>query len=873
MLTLILPWGNTESYYITDGSNVLVGSIEPEKHMVFSDDPSLLNFSSFLGGGGDEEDICSDTDAAGNIYIAGTTTSRDYPLVNPLDDTIDGRTPDGFLTKINPNGTIVYSTFIGGAGYDAIYDIFVDDVGFVYLTGGTDSEDFPIVSAFDSTLDESDCFVCKINQAGTGFVYSTFLGGSSVESGIAIDVNQYGEAYIAGETQSTNFPTRSPVDHSFDGYEECFVSKLSSSGTSLLFSTLLGGGEREEISGISVDEEGAICVSGTTWSFDFPILNAMDQTFEGENDGFVTKINPSYTLNFSTFLGGIDVESTEGIDSDSLGCIYVTGTTTSSNFPTLRALKTSYSYTRDSVDGFLTVFNPEGTLNYSTFFGTSGAEWPQDLFVNDVGSVYVCGMSNTLVGLIKNSYDSTFNGGADVFVFRLNIESCSVVIGSYLGGSLLDKATSISVDSRNTMYICGWTQSEDFPMRNPVDSTYNPGGYNGYDIFVSAISDSSDWDSDEILDTEEMILGTDTRNPDSDFDLLGDYLEIYQLGTNPLSNCTFGNGTLDGDLDHDGDMLTNVEELYEYGTNLLCADSDLDLLEDGFEVHIVGSLPTEFDSDFDLLSDWEEYMVYHTNCMLPDSDSDLMLDFYEVHNGLNPLADDANEDEDDDTLSNLLEATLGSSANNTDSDFDFMPDGWEYAYGFDLLVDDSFLDDDGDTLDNLEEYIHGCDPKNSDSDQDTLSDGFEVLVLGTNPLSSDSDMDSLPDNWEYAYGLNPLVNDALLDLDGDTLSNIEEYIAGTRPDMVDSDSDSYSDAWELRNGFDPNDANLSVMQILYGNLSIVILLGALPVFAIALVFILGQKKQIRETKEYQDLIDLEMAELLDSIEEVISEED
>ena len=592
------------------------------------------------------------------------------------------------------------------------------------------------------------------------------------------------------------------------------------------------------------------------------------------------------------------------------------------------------------------------------------------MFVDDVDSVYVCGSSNMLGGMIKDSYDSSFNGGADAFVFRMNVESGSVVIGSYLGGTLLDEATSISVDSRNTMYVCGWTWSENFPMMNPVDSTYNPGGYNGYDIFVSAIMDSSDWDTDGIWDQEEMLLGTDFKNPDSDFDLLGDYLEVYQLGTNPLSNCTFGNGTLDGDLDHDGDLLTNVEELYQYGTDLLLADSDLDQLGDGFEVFTVGSSPTEFDSDFDLLSDFEEYMIYHTNCTSPDTDSDLMLDYYEVHNGLNPLFDDGQGDEDGDTLTNLWEATLGSSANNTDSDFDLMPDIWEYTYGLNLIVndadgdldhdtlsnyeeyvlgtfpddidsdkdtmrddwevqyeldpldpsdangdsdadtltnqeefvlgsnplladsdfdsmpdsweadnelnpayDDSLMDNDGDTLNNLDEFLNGCDPQNSDCDHDTLSDGFEVLVLGTNPLNSDSDMDSLPDNWEHMYGLNPLVDDSALDPDGDTLSNIQEYLAGTRPDMVDTDSDSYSDDWEVRNGFDPNDANLSVLQVLYGNLPTVILAGALPITALALVFILGQKKQEKETKDYQDLIELEMGELLDSIEDSMSEED
>lgn len=868
MIIIIIPRGitnNSNSLLETDAS---LDIVNPQRGMIVTDDSSLLNFSSYLGGSSDEEDICSDTDAAGNIYIAGTTRSRDYPLVNPFDDTIEGRTPDGFLTKISPNGTIVYSTYIGGAGYDQIYDIFVDDAGFVYLTGGTDSEDFPTVSAFDSTLNAGDCFVCKINQAGTGFVYSTFIGGSSGESGKAIDVNQYGEAYVAGETGSSNFPTRYPVDYSFGGYQECFVSKLSSDGRNLLFSTLLGGWEYEEIGGISVDAEGAIYVTGTTGSYDFPLHNAMDFTFEGQYDGFVTKLNPSGTMNFSTFLGGVDVESIEGIDSDSLGRAYVTGTTTSWNFPTLRALKSSYSYARDSVDGFITVFNPEGSLNYSTFFGTSGSEWPQDVFVNGVGSVYICGASNTLAGLIKNSYDSTFNGGADAFVFRLNIDRETVIIGSYLGGSLLDEAMSVSVDNRNTMYVCGWTYSENFPMMNPVDSTYN----NGYDIFVSAITDSSDWDLDKIPDIEEEILGTDCWNPDSDFDLLDDYLEVYQLGTNPLSNCTFGNGTLDGDLDHDGDMLSNVEELYQYGTDLLNPDSDFDLLDDGFEVYIVGSFPTEVDSDFDLLSDWEEYMIYNTNCTLVDSDFDSMNDYYEVHNGLNPLLDDTNDDEDGDLLTNLQEYLIGTAANNSDSDSDLMPDQWEHINGLNPLEDDSFLDDDGDQLDNLAEFQNGCDPRNRDCDQDSLDDGFEVLVLGTNPLSNDSDSDLMPDSWEVSYGLNPLIDDSSQDLDEDGLSNLDEYEIGTRPDSADSDSDSFSDSWEVWNGFDPLDSNVPLVQTLYSNLLSIVFLVGIPIVALPIIYRTGLQRRKNNELEIEKLIQKEMDDLLSSIDDLLEKD-
>lgn len=852
-LTAIVP---IDSPKTSNRMNTVTEPKNPQP-MQIAEDGALLNFSSFLGGSGDEYYISSDSDAAGNIYVAGTTDSRDFVLVNPLDDAFEGHSPEGFLTKISPNGTIIYSTFIGGAGYDDVKDIFVDDAGFVYLTGGTDSADFPTVNAADDTLNEGDCFVCKINQAGDAFIYSTFIGGSSGESGNAIWVNENGEAYVVGETSSTNFPTRNPFDSTLGGYIDGFVSKLSSTGNKLLYSTLVGGGQEEEVADITVDAEGAMYVTGTTWSMDFPTVNANDEMKGGAYDCFVLKINPSgTTLNYSTYLGGDDVEFAQAIGVDSLGRAYVLGHTTSFDFPTRRPLQRSYS---GGVDGFLTVFNPEGSsLNYSTFFGNSGSEWPQDMVVNGIGSVYVCGSSNSLSAMIRNSYDSSFNGGADAFVFRMDIDRGIVLLGSYLGGSLLDEATSISVGYDGTMNVVGWTWSNNFPLRNPVDSTYNPGGADGYDIFISVILDTTDYDLDGIRDSEEVLLGTDKFNPDTDFDLLSDYLEVYQLGTNPLTNCTYGNGTLDGDLDHDGDKLTNVEELYQYGTNLLAKDTDLDLLDDGFEVHTVGSLPTEYDSDSDTLSDWEEYMVYHTDCMSEDTDQDLMTDNYEIYCGLNPLIDDASGDLDGDSLSNLEEFELGTLANSTDSDSDQMPDFWEVSYSLNPLVDDSNLDKDHDDLPNLLEYELGCSPIDSDCDRDTLTDGFEALVLGTDPLNPDSDMDTMPDQWEVYYGLNPLQDDSRFDADLDGLSNLREYGLGTRPDMTDTDLDSYSDAWEVLNGFDPLNPYVSFYQSIYSKIPAILIIIAMPLTAPGFYLIgkhMRKRNELEKKKESSKEID------------------
>ncbi|MFW9786819.1 MAG: SBBP repeat-containing protein [Candidatus Thorarchaeota archaeon] len=871
-ITIIVTADREDSSTSPIVSRVVEDNIEQYSPLIMADDASLLNFSSYIGGNSDDDYISVDCDGEGNIYIALGTYSRDLPLVNPFDGNFDGHGSEGYVAKIDTNGTIIYATYLGGFSSDEIYDIFVDDAGFAYVTGMTSSDDFPTVNAADDTLDGSNCFVSKINKAGDALVYSTFIGGSGSEFPSAIWVNDQGEAYVAGQTWSYDFPTRSPYDGTLDGDNDCFVSKLSSGGNTLLYSTLIGGEFWEEALGIAVDVEGAIYITGYTESPDFPTVNARDNMKGGPEDAFVVKINPDgASLNYSTFLGGSDYDRGEAIGVDSLGRAYIVGSTFSSNFPTVRPLDSTYA---GSLDCFVSVCNPDGqSLNFSTYLGTSDGEEALDIVVTDIGSIYVCGRSIAFSRVIKDSYDSGFNGGADAFVFRMDTDRRVFLLGTYIGGSALDTGEKLAVGNDGRMYVCGRTFSTNLPLMNPIDSTYDDGGQSGVDAFVSVISDSSDWDLDNIRDAVEYELGTDPRNPDSDFDLLNDYLEVYQLGTNPLTNCTYANGTLDGDLDHDGDDLTNVEELYEYGTDLLDPDSDSDLLEDGFEVHVVGSLPTEYDSDFDSLSDWTEYMVYHTDCMSEDTDEDYMTDDYEVLCGLDPLVNDGSGDLDGDSLTNFEEFVIGTLANSTDSDSDLMPDAWEVACPhLDPLVNDANGDIDNDDLSNLGEYFMGCNPMDRDTDRDTLEDGFEVHVLGTDPTDPDTDMDTMPDNWEYEFGLNPLLDDSQDDLDGDELSNLREYELGTRPDMVDSDSDSYSDSWEVKNGFDPTDSYIPLAQAVFSKLPAILVLIAIPL-TLPGFYSIGQRMRKKEELEKKKETSKEIDNLLASMTETQESKD
>lgn len=314
-----------------------------------------------------------------NIYVTGTTTSSDFPTTKSAFDRTFGAPSDAFLTKINPaafgTASVVYSTYLGGtidnssSGSD-INDnangIAVDFRGNVYVTGTTNSTDFPIKNSFDSSLTGSeDAFVTKINTWASGaasVVYSTYFGGSMEDGGNAIAVDLQGNAYLTGQTRSTDFPTKSAFDYTFNGYySDAFVTKLNpslSGNASLVYSTYLGASSTDVAYGIAVDLQGNAYVVGETQSPDFPTRNAFD-TFGGSNfdyKAFVTKVSTyGNSLVYSSYLGGDGTSRGYAIIVDLKGNAYVTGQTFSTNFPTKNAFDGTFN---GNGDGFVTKISP-----------------------------------------------------------------------------------------------------------------------------------------------------------------------------------------------------------------------------------------------------------------------------------------------------------------------------------------------------------------------------------------------------------------------------------------------------------------------------------------------------------------------------------
>jgi hypothetical protein len=302
---------------------------------------SSLVYSTFLGTTGNDETYAIAVDSSGNAYMTGSTSSATFPTTPGAYNHTFGGARDAFVTKLNSSGKgLVYSTFLGGKGWDTGESIALDSSRNVYVTGNTASTDFPTsVGAYNRTFGGLyDVFVTKLNPAGTNLVYSTFLGGHDSDDGHAVATDSSRNAYVTGHTFSSDFPTTTGAFNQTygGGSYDAFVTKLNPAGTNLVYSTFLGGADSDSGRGIAVDSSGNAYVTGYTKSSDFPtVTGAYNRTFGGSYDAFVTKLNRSGTnLVYSTFLGGASEEQSNGIAVDTSGNAYVTGYTYSGTFPT-----------------------------------------------------------------------------------------------------------------------------------------------------------------------------------------------------------------------------------------------------------------------------------------------------------------------------------------------------------------------------------------------------------------------------------------------------------------------------------------------------------------------------------------------------------
>jgi hypothetical protein len=312
---------------------------------------SALVYSTYLGGTAPDFGFGIAVDSSGNAYVTGYTYGFNFPTASPLQAFLGGGGYDAFVAKLNPGGSaLVYSTYLGGSAEDQGFGIAVDSSGNAYVTGVTNSTDFPTAHPLQAASGGGgrDAFVAKLNPAGSALVYSTYLGGNGGDTGYGIAADSSGNAYITGDTESPNFPIAHPLQAASGGglcfgtpCADAFVTKLNPAGSALVYSTYLGGNGFDGGFGIGVDSSGNAYVTGSTESPDFPNVSPI-QAFSGDGsfDAFVAKLNPAgAALVYSTYLGGSGSNDGEGIAVDSSGNAYVTGSTDSTNFPTANPLQ------------------------------------------------------------------------------------------------------------------------------------------------------------------------------------------------------------------------------------------------------------------------------------------------------------------------------------------------------------------------------------------------------------------------------------------------------------------------------------------------------------------------------------------------------
>ncbi|MDQ6665672.1 MAG: SBBP repeat-containing protein, partial [Acidobacteriota bacterium] len=457
----------------------------------------VLSYSTYLGGAGDEVAFAVAADSAGNVYVTGFSASLDFPVSTGSAQTAKrGGSSDIFVGKLNPSGTgFIYSTYIGGGGDEEGYGIAVDPFGNAYVTGYTNSSDFPVTTGSVQTKygGADDAFVLKLNPAGTGLVYATYLGGAAADAAYGIALDASGNAYVAGGTASAKFPvTSASYQNAYKGgTKDAFVSKLNSTGSQLLYSTFLGGSAEDVALGLAVNPSGTAFVTGYTSSFNFPATaGALQTALAGGYDAFVTVVNAQGSaLVYSTYLGGANDDSTNAIAIDGSNNAFVAGYTASINFPHGSGVFQPAKGAGE--DAFVAKLDPTGsTLPFSTFLGGSGDDYALAIAVDSGGAVYVAG--NTTSTDFPKSTDAaqSVSKGGDFtsFLSILNPTGAVLNYSTYFGGGDHETAFGLTLASSGQIFVVGYTSSTDFPVTAGVLQAARGGRE---DAFIASFSNGT----------------------------------------------------------------------------------------------------------------------------------------------------------------------------------------------------------------------------------------------------------------------------------------------------------------------------------------------------------------------------------------------
>lgn len=601
----------------------------------------VVSYSTYLGKGfswivGGWYPWSITVDSEGNAYVAGGTESPEFPVTEGAFHTTPSSYGSAFVTKLSADGsTLVYSTFLGGSGRSEVGGIAVDSAGNAYVSGATDSSDFPTLNAFQGQKGGEACassdwtcydaFVSKLNSTGSALLYSTYLGGSVYDSAYAVTLDQSGNVYVAGGTTSEDFPLLNPIQQTFhsnceiidygDTCEDGFVAKINPSASgeaSLLYSTYLGGNGTDWLGSIAVDSSGNAYISGSTYSTDFPTTTGALQT--SGSGAFVAKVNSTGTaLVYSTLIGSAYGPS---IAVDTSGNAYITGSAWAGFATTPGAFDTtcgSDGQCDGGGDAFVAKLNPAGSgFVYSTYLGGSGYDYASGIAVDSMGFAYVTGGTGSQDFPLANAIYSAchFNDGycSDSFLAKVNAGGDGLVFSTYLGGS---GSMGVALDPSRNAYVGGQTYSTNFPVTPGAYQQTPEGDWSGFVVKFADLVLPSIVQSAKDLNFGNQDVGTtsaaqtvtiknvgDAAASALSFNITGDFQFTQTCASSipPGSGCTMdvtftpqAGGTRTGEVKKYNDMTGQWETFLSvvgFGGNTALAVSPVSL---AFEGQLLGT--------------------------------------------------------------------------------------------------------------------------------------------------------------------------------------------------------------------------------------------------------------------------------------------
>ncbi len=446
--------------------------------------PDLL-LSGFLGGSAGDSGYDVVVAEDGSIYLTGETSSPNFPAT--VGDTTDGGGADAFVARVTSDGSgVAWATFLGGPGFDYGHGIDLDDAGNVYVTGVA-SAGFPATVGDTSLGGPTDAFVAKVDPGGS-LLFSTFVGGSSFDTAYALALGD-GAVFIAGETGTgAGFPTMVGPDTSFGGGgTDAFVASVKPDGSGVNYAGFVGGTGGERAWDVTADSAGRLYVEGETSSADLPAVVGPDTSYGGgAQDGFVARVRADGTgFEYLGFLGGSGEDQGFGVDVGISGDAYVTGSTESGDFPVVGGPDATPN---GDLDVFLAKVSPDGSgFVYSGYLGGSAYDEPYDLDVDGRGNAYLPGYTESSDFPTAGGLDSTFNGVmSDGFIAKVAPDGAGLVYSGYLGGSDYEYAYRVFLDPGANAYVTGGTKSGDFPVVVGPDTSHNSPG-TAEDAFLTKV--------------------------------------------------------------------------------------------------------------------------------------------------------------------------------------------------------------------------------------------------------------------------------------------------------------------------------------------------------------------------------------------------